>query len=630
MKRVIFTLIGAMVCALTSHAVPAYPGMLQMNQPDGTIIQVRLIGDETGHYYLSSDNLLLIETPDGFFYAEPDGVGGVRASKTLAANPERRKAAAGGFVAGLDQKAMMETVQRDLTARKSAPIDYVNGVRGRAGLPVPEARNAPFARINGMTPPSNPIPGTFPGSNFPTTGSQKVLVILVEYSDVKFKTPDPHNYFDKQLNGRQYTEHGLTGSCYDYYSEASSGQFQPQFDCYGPITLPRSQSYYGGNDSYGNDLHPREMVVEACNILAFQQGVNFKQYDNNNDGRIDNVFVYYAGRGEATGGGANTIWPHSWSCASISPKYGEGDAAVSLDSYACTNELVVRGNTLATDAIGTFCHEFGHVLGLPDLYSTNYSNDANPDSWTLMCSGSYNDDSRTPPTLSSFERGCLGWLTPTVLEYDGDYVLNPDIQKTNQAYLIPTANPDEFFLLENRLWDRWDAYVPGEGMLVWHIDYDAQVWNRNVVNNDGSHQYVDIVEAHGKDMKYHSWDTFTNGQYFALTYATTPRLADWKGNRTDISIENIKEENEDWEDPNYGRITITTKSFAGVKEVAADSWVLSVEGMTLRIPGLTVPATVYDVKGMTVGVVEPGASLTVPAHGLYIVRTCTESVKVAL
>lgn len=627
MKRFILPLVCAIGGVLTCQAVPAYPGLLQMTQPDGTTIQVRLIGDETGHYYLSSDNLLLIETPEGFFYAEPDGVGGVRASKTLAANPDRRK---GYVVAETEQKVMMESVERELSARRSAPIDYVNGVRGCAGLPVPVAQGAPFARINGMNPPSNPIPGTFPGNSFPSIGSQKVLVILVEFSDVKFQTPNAHDYFDKQLNARQYTEHELTGSCYDYYSEASSCQFQPQFDCYGPITLPRPQAYYGGNDAYGNDLRPREMVVEACDILAFQQGINFKQYDNNNDGRVDNVFVYYAGRGEATGGGANTIWPHSWSCASLSSKYGEGENAVSLDSYACTNELVVRGNALATDAIGTFCHEFGHVLGLPDLYSTKYSNDATPDSWTLMCSGSYNDDSRTPPTLSSFERGCLGWLTPTVLEEGGTYVLNPDIQKTNQAYLIPTANPNEFFLLENRLWERWDSYVPGEGMLVWHIDYNPGIWNANSVNNDGNHQYVDIVEAHGKNMKYHSWDTFTNGQYFALTYTTTPRLADWKGNRTDISLENIEEQNEDWTDPDYGRITLTTKSFAGVKEVASDTWVLSVEDMTMRIPGLSIPATVYDVKGMAVGTIAPGASLTVPAPGLYIVRAGTETVKVAI
>lgn len=629
MKRFLLPLICVASMALGVHAVPAYPGLMQMSQPDGTTVQVKLIGDETGHYYLSSDNLLLIETAEGFFYAEPDGAGGVRASRTLAADPRHRKASAGAFVAGLDQKAMRDAVEREMTARRSAPIDYVNGMRGRAGLPVPVAQNAPFARINGMNPPSNPIPGTFPGSNFPTIGTQKVLVILVEFSDVKFKTPDAHNYFDKQLNGRQYTEHDLTGSCYDYYSEASFGQFQPQFDCYGPITLTRPQAYYGGNDVYGNDLHPREMVVEACNMLAYQ-GVSFKQYDNNNDGRVDNVFVYYAGRGEATGGGANTIWPHSWSCASLSPKYGSGDEAVTLDSYACTNELVIRNNALATDAIGTFCHEFGHVLGLPDLYSTDYSNDANPDSWTLMCSGSYNDNSRTPPTLSSFERGCLGWLNPIVLQEEGTFVLNPDIQKTNQAYLIPTANPNEFFLLENRLMDRWDMFVPAEGMLVWHIDYNPEIWNYNAVNNDGSHQYVDIVEAHGKNMKYHSWDTFTNGQYFSLTYTTKPKLADWKGNRTDISLEKIEEENEDWTDPNYGRITLTTKSFLGVKEVAADSWVLSVEGMTLRIPGLTVAATVYDVNGMVTGVILPGESFTVPAHGLYIVRTPTESVKVAI
>lgn len=342
---------------------------------------------------------------------------------------------------------------------------------------------------------------------FPTIGSPHSLVILVGFKDLKFG--QNLSDFDAMLNQEGYSYNDATGSCRDYYSASSYGKFSPYFDAYGPYTLSHDMAYYGGESGKDHDANPGAMVAEACQ-LAHDAGVDFSKYDTNGDGILDNVFVYFAGHNQAEGGSADAIWPHQGSVANR----GLVLDGVRVDSYACTSEY--RGYTGAIRCgVGTFCHEFGHVIGLPDFYDTNYKY-YSVGNWDVMCSGSYNNQGRTPPTFTAYERFYEGWLEPTQLVDAGTYSLLP-IETSNNAYLIAAEehnlsgqipSPSEFFLLEYRDGQGWDAGLPGHGMLVWHVDYSGSAWTSNTPNNGvGGIMRMHLEEANGI-----GWDKRSNGE----------------------------------------------------------------------------------------------------------------------
>ncbi|MBQ2290722.1 MAG: M6 family metalloprotease domain-containing protein [Paludibacteraceae bacterium] len=343
-------------------------------------------------------------------------------------------------------------------------------------------------------------------TKFPLTGSPKSLVLLVGFQDLPFE--QSLEDFNKLLNQSGYDYNGATGSCRDYFIAASDSVFQPQFDVYGPFTVDGNMADYGAENGDTHDKDPYSMVIDAC-VTASENGVDFSQYDTDNDGVLDNVFIYYAGHNQAEGGPANSIWPHkasvAWRNARVDGKY--------LATYACTSEYSGSAGTRRA-SIGTFCHEFGHVLGLPDLYDTGYKY-YTVSNWSIMCSGNYNNNGRTPPTYSAYERFFLGWLSPKQLTEKGQYSLEP-LQEANQAYLIAdkthnlnggSPNPSEFFILEYRTKTGWDTYLPGSGMLVWHIDYLASAWYQNTLNDGPNFLRIHLEEANGI-----SWNQRKNGE----------------------------------------------------------------------------------------------------------------------
>ena len=337
-------------------------------------------------------------------------------------------------------------------------------------------------------------------ATFPLTGSPRSVVILVNFADLKFQYKQDD--FDKMLNESGYSANGGVGSARDYFTACSDSIFSPIFDCYGPVTLSRDYAYYGANVGGSYNAHADQMIVEACNLVA-EQGVDMTQYDTNNDGRLDNVFVYFAGHNEAEGGPANSIWPHRSVVMS-----GERVQGKLIYDFACTSELRgSSGNSMC--GIGTFCHEFGHVLGLPDYYDTKQSDAYTIGNWDIMCSGSYNGSGKTPPSYTAGERFQLGWITPMQLTDAGVYTLEPIENGSKQIYLLAkeqhnlsweSATPNEYWLLENRQnvgWDRHGTSLPGTGLLIWHVDYNAYAWGANIPNNDDPLRY-DIEEAGGQ------------------------------------------------------------------------------------------------------------------------------------
>lgn len=468
------------------HAIPARPGTMKVIGPEGTEITVTQCGDENFNFYRTLDGVLLKRVGDEFFYAE------------------------------ISPNGSLQKVSQAVKAPDRIP---------------PKQR-------------TRKISGLIQGSTFPVKGSPKAIVVLVEYQDIKFNLEDPLDYFSRMLNEEGFSDYRATGSAKDFFTHSSSGQFTPQFDVYGPVTLQGKQAYYGGNDAFDQDFAPQKMVIEACRQL--NPDVDFSQYDCDNDGYIDNVFVFYAGRGEASGGSSDCVWPHAWEV-----EVAEGGTSyifdnVHLNRYACSNEweLSSLGYGYRPVGIGTFVHEFSHIMGLPDLYSTQYVEETfTPGEWSAMDYGPYNNDGCTPPQYSIFERSALGYMNPPELEGSGNIALNTIDQ--GDGYIISTDDPDEYFLIENRQQNGWDTYIPGHGMLVWHVDYDSQIWASNQVNNDPKHNHVDIIEADGiQDEDSRGGDCFPgDSAVTALSGSTVPALVAWNGVDLDLSLLEITEKN---------------------------------------------------------------------------------------
>ena len=350
---------------------------------------------------------------------------------------------------------------------------------------------------------------------YPLNVAPRGLVILVNFADVAFETSKAE--MDSMLTGEDYnrnysyTYRGRTynvnskGSARQYFYDSSHGQYNPQFDVVGPVTISKNMAYYGKNNSYGDDSYPEKVIDEACKLADSECGIDFSQYDNDKDGYVDFVFVIYAGYGEADGGGSNTIWPHAWNLYSAAGIKCQVDGKT-VDLYACGNELDYYSKKHT--GIGTFCHEFSHVLGLPDLYVTTVTaTHTTMNEWDIMDYGPYNNDGNTPPTFSAYERFFMGWLQPRLI-VDPENVELKELQESNEALLISSTDqhnligndpdPTTFYLVENRQQEGWDKHLPGHGMMLTKIQYNYNRWYQNSVNNTSGKMGVDLIEANGK------------------------------------------------------------------------------------------------------------------------------------
>lgn len=471
MRKYISFLLILFLVSLTNriYAIKATPDPVIVTQPDGSQLSIYVRGDEYFKYKTTLDGYIISTGTDGFYqYGTIDGQGHFVPSQVRVNNISQRTSTERSFIKTLSKKIDFSTLDSQSRMAKATAANQTN---------------------------------TATKGSYPLTGSPKSLVILVNFSDKNFATASPEIAYTNLLNKPGYSENGGTGSAKDYFESASNRVFSPEFDVVGPYTLPQTMDYYGKNNSSKDDSNPRQMVIDAC-TLADAAGVDFTQYDTDGDGYVDNVFIYYAGYNEAEGGPDNSVWPHRWVLANTNTKF---DGKIVYD-YACTSEL--RGNSGSNMCgIGTFCHEFGHVLGLPDYYNTNGNYTYNTLSyWNIMDSGPYLNSGRTPPTYSAYDRFYLNWLTPVELKTAQNVNLNP-LDTSNKAYLITqygnhnlngsSPSPVEFFTLENRQQEGWDSYLPGHGLLISRIYYNSTTWYNNTVNNNASAMGYDIIEADG-------------------------------------------------------------------------------------------------------------------------------------
>ena len=339
-------------------------------------------------------------------------------------------------------------------------------------------------------------------------GSKRGLIILMEFPNLKFinknkngKTFDVHDMWNDVANKENLKAVNgvlVNGSIRDYFVAQSYGKFAIDFDVKGPYTAKNKYAYYGRNVDYGGvsfDDRPYELIIEACK--AADPEVDFKDYDWDGDGEVENIFIVHSGYDEAQTSRNSDIWSHAWTLSEAKDE-GDGDGPITIDgilidSYATSSELDGKSGLTFT-GIGTPCHEFSHCFGLPDFYDTAGSC-FGMFSWDLLDYGSYNGGGGTPAGFTSYERMFCGWLEPRRVGSVADVgELQPLHLHPDAAIIEQFEGSTNYYLVENRVKESWDKFLPSHGLIAWHINYDLEVWKLNRVNVDPNNMGITIVD----------------------------------------------------------------------------------------------------------------------------------------
>lgn len=455
MKKTWLSLIAISI-TVTSLAVPARKGLYRITQSDGSVIEVMKLGDERSHVYITTDGLPVgrSDSSEDFRYLTPSGISDIKAH-----GPAERTDAERLYIS---ENLTELSGQQILRSRSASGLKAMSKSRAKKAGEV----------VN--------------------KGKANIPVLLVQFSDKKFLDSDPMDTFE------HFFKTGNT-SARQYFEDQSNGEFKPQFDIYGPYTLSGTRATYGGNDFRGNDKGVGKMVAQACIGLSGQ--IDFSKYDNDGDGECDTVIVLYAGEGEASSDVDESVWPCQWELASSDYGKALNYNSTRINRFAVFNELNVMSYKPKVEGIGTFCHEFSHCLGLPDFYDTNYSGHFGMDCWSLMSSGSYNNDGYTPIGYSAYEKEFMGWLKIDDATENTHYTLpvfNSTKATNDKAVKITnSADPNEYYIIENRAQQGWDSYMPAEGLMISHVTYSQSAWDDNTVN-DYDPQRMTIVPADGE------------------------------------------------------------------------------------------------------------------------------------
>lgn len=447
-----------MLCSLTTWAAKAESIPVQVRQVDGTVITVILRGDEHINWYTTLDGVLLVQGEDNNYYiGKVEKSGKLVATKQLAHEAVSRSQAERNLIAKQDKEKFFAYVNKIAEESENA-YDKTPLTRG----PIIDTgwRGVPY---------------------FPHTGSPKALVILAEFQDTTFTIQDTKDVFTNYLinedhfKDKRYNQDQNYKGVRGYFKDCSYGKFTPTFNVVGPVKLPKEQTYYGaGSDNI------KALIEDACS--AVDGMVNFADYDANNDGIVDLVYVIYAGHSANIGGNKTTdIWPKSGT-VTISKKLD----GKSIRRYGVSNELAGLENKTkdkeTINGIGLFCHEFSHTLGLPDIYA--YNTDAeNQDNqgmefWDIMDGGTGIRGGRVPASYLAWEREVMGWMN--IDELKNDITINnlKSIDNGGKAYkIVNPKNSNEYIVLQSIQkgpWNQgWGDGTYGKGLFAYRISYPS-------------------------------------------------------------------------------------------------------------------------------------------------------------
>lgn len=480
MKKKLLFILSMLMVGTAIHAVPAKRGIWKtFTLKTGQTVQVQLCGDEFLHFWEDKDgNRYSYDTSDGL---KPANMAQLRTRAQV-----------------MRQQACPDNIiKKSLLAGGNGSTSLTRGVS--------------------------------------YTGKKKCLILLAQFSDKKFTMNDPKTFYNRVANEEGFSEGNFKGSVADYFKAQSNGKFEMNFDVMGPYTLGE-QAYYGKNEGDQQDVNVQAMI-SGCLGKAASEGIDFSPYDWDGDGEMEMVFVVYAGRGEATGGGDNTIWPHKGRMTNP-VKCGNK----TLINYACSNELSTSNEV---DGIGTICHEFSHCFGYPDAYDVNYTGLYGMGTWDLMCQGNYNGNGFTPAGYTAYEKYAAGWITPIELKENTSVSGMKPLAEGGDAYIFKNPNnSDEYYLIENRQKKGWDAGLAGSGIIINHIDYNLKAWNYNIPNSImagiNDHERITLIPADNmKSDKNEENDPWPYGNKNRLANNTTPACNTYNLNTDGTKLMNI-------------------------------------------------------------------------------------------
>ena len=498
------------VAALVTLGAPADKTPVRVTQPDGTTLTLRLVGDEFFHYNTTIDGYTILPVNGGWQYAISRN-GRLQPSGMLAHDLALRTET---------EKQWLAQVPQHLTSEGA--VAAARQARARRDGPAERTPAIDYSSFRG-------------------------LIVLVDYSDKQFSMDNSGEFYDRMINQENYTGFDYngqfvpcTGSVRDYFADQSGGQFVPQFDVVGPVTVPYECTAHTGNSNSWR-------VFKAA-MDSVGPKLDLSQYDLNHDGMVDMIIFIGAGFASNYGGNnSNYLWPHKSILYDFDHYSYLRYNGIFAGTYAATVEMYGwEAEPSSTPmGIGTIAHEFGHVLGLMDHYDTDYANGGgqshDPDIWDVMASGGNLNQSHTPCGYNLFERYALGWANPSVIDQEGNYTIHP-LNTHNEGYMLKTPVDNEYFLIENRQQTGWDAYLPGHGLLVWRVDStDASVWNitQNKINADPSHNYFELLRAVESSSGAKASDPFpgTGG----VTVCSNYRLHTWSGEPNTFMLDGITE-----------------------------------------------------------------------------------------
>ena len=467
----LFTLLS-----LSTWAAPAWPFPFKVKQPDGTVLTVRLHGDEHFNWVTTTDDILLTTKDNAYYVAKIDDDGQLKATTLLAHDQQQRTAA--------EQTAI----------RQQAPRRTLFAERGNQTM---AARRAPQVTNS---------------SYFPHTGSPRVLVILAAFQDKGFTLTDPVKSFEQYLNGNTRVDYGHREdlnyySVAKYFETVSHGKFKPQFDIVGPVTLPQNLAYYGGTDGSGSDEKMKEFCTDAVTkAMEAYPNLDLSKYDNvNNDKVLELVYIIHAGYGQNTSGPANTMWAKVSNFSSNVPiKEGYEFGRGGCQSELMFNDEYYKGGVPWINGIGPFVHEFSHGMGLPDLYVTTAGDAAKAhnqsmQAWDVMDYGIYNNSGYRPAAYTAWEQEAMGWITIEKLKEPTLNISLTPVIDGGTAYKIQNPNkPNEYIVLENIQQKEINRNAFGHGLLAYHVDYAKDVVNMgDNPNNTAGHPRVAVIPSGG-------------------------------------------------------------------------------------------------------------------------------------
>jgi M6 family metalloprotease-like protein len=520
MKQKYFILIFCLILmqCLTAfqsvEAITANPTPVKYKQPDGLWVTLHLNGDEFIHWATTTDGYMVLPDKNGYYeYAKTMPDGRIGFSGVLAHDPGSRNHDETGFIGSIHPGLIFSGVQ--LQEMKK----YL------AGDHAPDAPS-----IGG----------------FPTTGVNSHLMILANFSNTN--TTYTQDQFDNLMNQVNYNG---TGSFKDFYLEVSYGSLTVNTDVTIWVTLPHPHDYYGPQSMWG------EFAYDAVVAADQQAGVDFSLYDNDGDGAVDGVCIAHQGRGQEETGNVNDIWSHSWTLAAAgyTPSQRIFDG-VQVNEYTTIPE---KGSSSSMTSIGVMCHEFGHNLGAPDFYDTDYNTGGQYDgtgNWDIMADGSWNGNpaGSKPAQHNAWTKSYFTWTNPTILTSLQNVLLR-QAETYTDVIRYNTATPNEYFLCENRQKTGFDTYIPGHGLIIYHVDgsYITAHMNANNINAN-SHQGMypmsatsntpsGIMPSSGSTINTGGCPWPGNSNKTTFSDATTPNSKSWSGSNTDQPLINISENN---------------------------------------------------------------------------------------